>query len=96
MFKCFLYGYLQTPARGTLLDLLPVWKIDGLVGLAACWVYAQPEGGQVARAVNYIPDLARPKTSRGRGQGVASHHAVDATLRGPVCSCERSKEAPLV
>ena len=71
-------------------------RSTGLVGLAACWVYAQPEGGQVVRAVNYIPDLARPKTSRGRGQGVASHHAVDATLRGPVCSCERSKEAPLV
>ena len=49
----------------------------------------------MARAVNYIPDLARPKTSRGRGQGVASHHAADATLRGPVCPCERSKEAPL-
>ena len=49
-----------------LLDLLPVWKIDGLVGLAACWVYAQPEGGQVARAVNYIPDLARPSNAVGR------------------------------
>ena len=33
-------------------------------------------------------------TSCGRGQGEVSYLAADATLRGPVCPCERSKEGP--